>query len=198
MYPYKQRDKPYARKTAGPTNHQEARERDEKILELADTGPIWAQLTVKLGLFKTYTPAARRLRKLNRKRKLRFIGRVLVGYEGNPSIIYCNQRVKEDTLETHEVPLSLMLSGYYPDAHVLRLYEVDKKLRPDASMHLGEATYHWEYDTGSEHKSQVKGQLNAYKDCPDTILFVCKRRKRIDTIKTIAEPVKDTMSWQVR
>jgi hypothetical protein len=148
---------------------------------------------VKLGLFKTYTPAARRLRKLNRKRKLRFIGRVLVGYEGNPSIIYCNQRVKEDTLETHEVPLSLMLSGYYPDAHVLRLYEVDKKLRPDATMHLGEATYHWEYDTGSEHKSQVKGQLNAYKDCPDTILFVCKRRKRIDTIKTIAEPVKDTI-----
>src|SRR3954447_14962880 len=109
---------------------EQGRERDELITEIQ--GPYWALLLVKMGLFPNYEKAAKRIRHLFRKREILFLGKCQVRAAERDSFIYGNRRVKEDNLASHEVPLSLMLARYYRYGQILRLYDVDPKLRPDA------------------------------------------------------------------
>jgi hypothetical protein len=169
---------------------QHGRERDELITDIQ--GPFWATLLVQMGLFPNYKKAAARIRKLFKKREIFFLGKCQVRPPERDSFIYGNRRVKEDTLASHEVPLSLMLARYYPYAsQVLRLYDVDAALRPDATMVIGGTTFHWEYHTGTEGMPQVRSRLALYENTEGILLFVPRKESQIAKIHPIAEAVAD-------
>src|SRR4051794_33139803 len=102
----------YLCKSEGVSTNAEGSLRDGRIIEFR--GPFWIQLLIDMGLFKNKSMASRRLRRLQRKHEIFFVDRFELHKNSKMHFMFASRRIKADTLRGHEVPISMLLSKYFP------------------------------------------------------------------------------------
>jgi hypothetical protein len=101
---------------------------------------------------------------------------------GRPENVFCNGwKPKYDQLR-HELLLTDFLLGY-PEADPLRGWAVNRRLRPDAEMTLGDYFYYVELDTGEQTHAQVRRRQARYAGVEDYVLYVTLSPKRLDGLR---------------
>jgi hypothetical protein len=114
----------------------------------------------------------------------------MIADSGRPENVYCNGwKPKYDQLR-HELLLTDFLLGY-PEVDTLRGWAVNRRLRPDAEMTLGDYFYYVELDTGEQSYAQVRRRQARYAGVEDYVLYVTTTGKRLDGLRRQAhEAVK--------
>ena len=97
---------------------------------------------------------------------------------GPPVRAFCNGwKPKRDQLR-HEILTTDFLLGY-PTAEIVRGWDVDPHIRPDATMQLDGITYHIETDTGSESFRRIEKRQKVYSHVNDFVLYVALSERRL-------------------
>jgi hypothetical protein len=106
----------------------------------------------------------------------------MIGDCGRPENVYCNGwKPKCDQLR-HELLLTDFLLEY-PAADTLRGWAVNRRLRPDAEMTLGDYFYYVELDTGEESYAQVCRRQARFVGVEDYLLYVTMTAKRLEGLR---------------
>ncbi len=169
-----------------------ARQRDARILWLLESHPATAGMLVAIGLFGSKARARRRLRRLVEQRRLRHVGTVrLEG--GQWQHVYCRCRwVRPDAL-LHEVQLSRLCFRMHADEVRRGPDEVDRDLRPDAELLIGNHRYLLEFDHGTvSYQEIVQERFAKYLACPDVVLWVCHTPARMEGLRRRADMIRQT------
>lgn len=83
-----------------------------------------------------------------RKRQLRCVGTVAMNESGRPSKVYCNLWWPKGDNLIHEVLTTMAVFPYLAGcSDTRRGYKVDRQLRPDAELVIGERMFYVELDT---------------------------------------------------
>ena len=104
-------------------------------MRLANIGPIWIGVLLRLRLFRTRQTAQRRLQKLEESGRLRYAGRVSID-GGKKSHVWCNRNIGERLLR-HETDVMRVFFAYWPHAYALTGTDVDPRWRADMEMTVG-------------------------------------------------------------
>src|SRR2546430_1440081 len=145
------------------------RQRDDEILRLAARHVLRTRHFFRY--FTSPQAAYRRIEKLRRQGLLRLVGQIMTGDSGRPENIFSNGfKPKYDQIR-HELLLTDFLLGY-PEADTLRGWAVNRRLRPDAEMTLGDYFYYVELDTGEQTHAQVRRRQARYAGVEDFLLYV--------------------------
>jgi hypothetical protein len=106
----------------------------------------------------------------------------MTGDSGRPENIFSNGfKPKYDQIR-HELLLTDFLLGY-PEADTLRGWAVNRRLRPDAEMTLGDYFYYVELDTGEQTHAQVRRRQARYAGVEDFVLYVTMSPKRLESLR---------------
>jgi hypothetical protein len=163
-----------------------AQERDARILAFLDTHPATIAQLLRQGFFPSAETARRRLSKLVKKHKVKPVGFAVLK-SGRPQAVYCRYPVKN---VEHEVYLTDFLL-LYPQAHIIRGCETDKKIRPDAEMRIGDTAYYVELDNGTiGYREIVSERYAKYKDFQGLCLWVATNDIRANGLRDRALPVR--------
>jgi hypothetical protein len=138
-------------------------------------------------LFPSYAMLHRRVKRLEKRKKIVWVGRVPRQDCGHPLDVYGTRKV---TCVEHEVGVS-ELCLCYREAAISRSYDVDPELREDAILVMGDETYHLEWDTGTEGYEQVMRKFKRYEGCDDCVLWVTSTEERREGLRRRAKVVKD-------
>ncbi|MCA9075848.1 MAG: hypothetical protein KDA93_12495 [Planctomycetaceae bacterium] len=108
---------------------------------------------------------------------------------GPPVRAYCNGwKPKRDQLR-HEILTTDFLLGY-PSADVVRGWDVDPHIRPDATMQLDGITYHIETDTGSESFRRIRKRQKVYAHVDDFVLYVTLSERRLQGLMQHSQQIQ--------
>lgn len=141
-------------------------------------------------LFPSRATAYREIARLHKERRLRVVGHVVMGAAGHPERVYCNRwKPKSDQLR-HDILLTDFLLCY-PEARVVRGWEVDPRLRPDATMSLDGQDFHIELDTGSESYRKVRERQTVYAGVKELVLYVTQSDRRLEGLLRQSEAIKE-------
>jgi ribosomal protein S14 len=176
------------------TSNTFARERDAHILWLLERHPATAGMLAGIGLFGSRSRAAKRLKRLVAKKKLRLAGTVSLQDNGRPEHVYCRCRwaTKADTL-LHEVQISRVCFRTHADQIRRGPGETDPVLRPDAELIIGGRRYLLEFDRGTMSYQQVAAtRFEKYRSCRDLVLWVCSTQARMEGLRARAEMIRET------
>jgi len=127
---------------------------------------------VEIGMFDWKQSAYRWLRNQGMEPK----GYIRTG--GRPKGLYFDGRLAGPPKHEHDLTLFLLKYSY----PMVRGQEVDRKLRPDATMWVGGEAKHIELDTGAEVVQRVRRQLHAYKKLNEWVLVVCLSAGRAESL----------------
>lgn len=106
----------------------------------------------------------------------------MTGDSGRPDKIYCNSwKPKYDQLR-HELLLTDFLLNY-PEGDVLRGWAVNRRLRPDAELTLGDYFYYVEMDTGEQSYTQVRRRQSRYSGVEEFLLYVTLTARRLEGLR---------------
>ena len=173
----------------GSRTAAQGQERDEVIFDLLDIHPMTIDQIVRQGLFPTKKNAARRMLRHVRQKKVKQCGTVLLHNKGRPENVYCRWNPKLDNLR-HEVILTEFLLAY-KHAQVVRGYEIQNDLYPDAVMTLSGQEYLVELDTGSmNYKDIMRKRNKKYETFEGIVLWVALTEARKEGLRRRAESVK--------
>lgn len=164
------------------------RERDEQLVRLATRHVCRTRHFFRY--FASEKAAYRRAKILREQGRLRLVGRIVTGDDGRPENVYSNGwRPKYDQLN-HELLLTDFLLCY-AEADTLRGWAVNRRLRPDAELTLGEFFYYVELDTGCQSLAQVRRRQAVYAGTEDFVLYVTLSQRRLESLRRNAhEAVK--------
>jgi hypothetical protein len=130
-------------------------------------------------LFPSIEKAYQRCAKLRKQKKIRHIGTVQIEPTGRPRDIFYNGRRPPDHLLAHEYHLTTFCL-LYPQAEWKRLYDTDRRLRPDAEMLLSGTKYFVELDTGTIRDwRKLQRRFRGYQGCKVDVLWVCLSETRM-------------------
>ena len=129
--------------------------------------------------FPSLAKAYQRIARLRKKGEVKHIGTAQIHPYGRPADLYFNARCPPCDKFTHEYHLTTF-ALLYTDAEWKRVYETDRRLKPDGEMTIGTNHYWVELDTGSvrDHK-KIQKRFAAYEAEIDPVLWVCLRRNRM-------------------
>ena len=145
--------------------------------------------------FPSYQTAAREVRRLEKRKKVHFNGRLQMNDTGRPSDIFCTRWIKRDHLE-HEVKLTeWLLDSVHEDAR--RGYDCDQKLRPDAEIVRNGYDVNVEMDMGTERYKQILGRMRKYAKCPEYVLWICQNEHRMHEMMRRAKVISSTALFTV-
>lgn len=150
-------------------------DREERILKLADKHVIVARHIVAADTCRS--AAYRAAKKLRTQGRLRAVGFVR-GVSGRPEIAYCNSWRPRSNQLLHEVRLTDFLLCY-AQAEIVRGWQVDSRIRPDAEMTLGGQKFFVELDTGEQSYRQVEQRQRAYESVKELLLYVTSTETRL-------------------
>lgn len=156
------------------------RQRDDELKRLA------TRHVCRTKHFQRYFTSSqatyRRVEKLRRQGLLRLVGQIVTGDAGRPENIYCNGwKPKYDQLR-HELLLTDFLL-LYPEADTLRGWAVNRRIRPDAELTMGDYFYFVELDTGEQSYAQVRRRQARYAGVEDFLLYVTSSRSRLEGLR---------------
>ena len=168
----------------------EGKTRDQVIFDLLDRHPMTIDQLVRIGLFPSAKIAQRRMMKLVQRRKVKLCGMAQLNDRGRPSYVFARWTLKVDTCR-HEVLLTEFLIPFFL-AEIIRGYETDRTLRPDAEMTINGHKYLVEQDccTMSYHDI-VHKRFKKYEGYDGVVLWVTLTDARMDGLRRRAERVKD-------
>lgn len=154
--------------------------RDAWLVRLAQIGPLWIDVLLRIGLFRTRQAAERRLRKLESAGRLRYAGRVSIDGHRRTHL-WCNRKLWERMLR-HETDVMRVFFAHWPHAFALTGADVEPRWRADMELTIGDIgtgrRYMVEIDEGTEPLHQVRSRLAGYEDCPHAVLFVAPSPSR--------------------
>lgn len=140
--------------------------------------PMISDMIEQLQLYPCSQSLYRRVAELVEARILYITG--FVGNErgtGRTRTVWATQKFKQDTLATHELPLSkLILAWRVP---CVRGKFVDSRLLPDATIY---DCLHVELDTGKIDLPRAVQRLRKYESVDDPVLFVTRSAARLDRV----------------
>jgi hypothetical protein len=79
----------------------------------------------------------------------------------------------------------------YPQAEIVRGWQVDHRIRPDAEMTLDGQRFFVEMDTGEQTYRQVEHRQRAYKSVRDWLLYVTITEARLAGLMRHSMTVRD-------
>jgi hypothetical protein len=179
--------------TTGPakvgTNANEtSAQRDALVYDLS--GVFFAALLVEMKLFPSYRTACRSLRRLHRKQMIVRLGDFAVSPNQKPAHIFSSwthQRIKRDTIASHEIPLSRLVAPFYQLADEIRgPYGVNQATLPDREMDVGTVTYNFEFYTGKQDANQLRKRLSKYTGTDNPVLAVCRKGRYMSKVRAVS------------
>lgn len=156
-------------------------ERDDAILDRVSIHPCTPQQL--MDFFPCKTIGYRRIVKLRNRKRITHRGTAMINHSGRPQDVYCNDWKPKHNNLRHEVLLTDFLL-LYPDAAIVRGYDVDRKIRPDAEMSFDNGKKHHfvELDTGHVRYNKLKERWKAYGNTKDLLLVVTSTQKRLQNL----------------
>ena len=100
------------------------------------------------------------------------------GVSGRPETAYCNAWQPRSNQLTHDVLLTDFLLCY-PLAEIVRGWQVDSRIRPDAEMTVAGQKFFVELDTGEQTYRQIRHRQRAYAAVRDLLLYVTVSETRL-------------------
>lgn len=147
--------------------------RDKRLIEFL-MNPMTFSMLFALGLFSWKQALYRRLRALCLAKRIVVTGYVSNGKErGCPSNVYATQMFHQDTLESHELPLSRILLDW--GLPCLRGKFVNPVTQPDAM--IGQLNV--EYDTGSMDLTRLETRARKYLKVNDPVVWITPRPAQV-------------------
>lgn len=158
----------------------------EKVLDLAERHVFIIAHVVRVVCSRA--TAYRTVKRLWKERRLRSVGSVILTATGPAVRAFCNGwKPKRDQLRHEILTTDFLLS--YPTAEFVRGWDVDPKIRPDATMTLDGITYHIETDTGSESFRRIEKRQQVYAGVDDFVLYVTLSDRRMDGLMRHSEKI---------
>jgi hypothetical protein len=155
------------------------------ILELASEWVVFADFLRRIGLFPTTKKAMERLTKLEKGKKLRFVGRVMLSDVGHPTHVFTN-RETGNRLE-HDTFVSLIAALYWK--HHPTMTDTGPE-RADLRFSGNGVVFLAEYDNNTEGDEVLRKRLAAYRNCPHTALWIAAGDYRCQKIHGLAKELK--------
>ncbi len=109
--------------------------------------------------------------------------------EGRPRDVYCNGWRPSLHHLRHEVLQTRFLLPYLDHADIVRGYDCNKDLDPDAEMTLEDRLFYVELDTGSVNHTRQKKRWKKYRRVQDFLLVVTSTQKRKQNLIRYASDV---------
>ncbi|QDT46147.1 hypothetical protein Pan258_01640 [Symmachiella dynata] len=155
-------------------------ERVERISDRANVHPIMVDNV--LDIFEetcgksARTKAHYVLSRMEKTKKIRFIGSVSLNGIGRKRNVYARRNVKRDNL-LHEIRITQIVEALgWPECN--RGLDVDENKRADAELFIGEYQYFLEFDNGTESRKQVEKRWGVYENTEDPLLVVTTSERR--------------------
>lgn len=169
----------------------EGKARDQVISDLLDHHAMTIAQLVEIGLFPSAKVAQRRMRTLVRRKKVKLCGMAQLNDRGRPHYVYARWNPKQDNLR-HEVLLTEFLIPFF-GAKIVRGYETDRTLRPDAEVTINGNKYLIEQDCGTmSYHDILHKRFKKYEGYEGIVLWVTLTDARMDGLRRRAERVKDS------
>lgn len=127
---------------------------------------------------------------MEKRKKVKYLGRVQIKDCGRPADVFCTNWVKRDCL-MHEVLLTdWLLKNGFDDAK--RGYDTDRELRPDAEIVVQGQKVLVEMDTGSEGYQQLSARFRLHASHNDLVLWICQSERRLVGMMERAKLISST------
>lgn len=178
---------PFARPSRQP-RIANARERDARILWLLGQHPMTAAMLVRLGWFPTKNKSLKRLGRLVKRNRIRFVGTV-ARRAGRPEHVYCRWRPKVDQL-LHEVELTELCLRLDAGRILRGPHVTDTQLRPDAEVWINGRLHYLELDRGTMGYLQIEKRFRKYEGCGHLVLWVCSSDERREGFRHRASGIR--------
>lgn len=116
--------------------------------------------------------AHRCITKMHRQGTMKWIGFLKMKGVRAQDLYYNGPHEIPETLYVHEYLLTRFFAALHPHGEVIRNYDVDPDLRPDAELSLSGMVFNVELDTGSMRGLKRDGRFELYGDT-GPVLWVC-------------------------
>jgi hypothetical protein len=154
-------------------------------LELASQWVVFADFLRRIGLFKTRKKAMERLNKLEKGKKLKFAGHVMLNDVGHPTHVFTNRETGNRL--THDTFVSLIAARYWK----LKPTMTDTgPERADLRFSSGQLLFLLEYDNDTEGDDVLRRRIAEYKHAKASVLWVAQGDSRCRKIHGLAKELK--------
>jgi hypothetical protein len=166
------------------------RARDARVEWLLETHPATANLLAEIGWFPSRKKAAKRLRRLALRGRVRLVGTVC-RKAGRPEHVYCRWRVPGNDL-LHEIRLTELCLRLHAGRIDRGPHVTDRAVRPDAEVWINGELYYLELDRGTMGLGQMERRFRRYEGCSHLSLWVCSSPARAESLRRRAGALRHT------
>lgn len=165
------------------------------ISGLLDIHPVTSAMLFQIGLFTSVTRAQRRMLNLARRKKVKYVGPVLLKDRGRPEHVFCRWTPKSDNL-THEIRITqfffaLLMEVSFTGIEIVRGYDTDRKLRPDAEFIIDGVKYLLEMDCGTmTYRDIVRKRFKKYETYDGIVIWIALTDARMNGLRTRGESLR--------
>jgi hypothetical protein len=152
-------------------------------------GPVYADLLVRIGICKRPRKARERLTQLEKKKRLKCVGRVLMKKSGPPTHIYVarDSHYEPGNKLEHDVKVRVLCLLYWDFKPTMVSTGPE---RADARFVIGKHTYLIEFDNNTENETRLRERLSVYRQTPHNVLFIAEGDFRCTRILNLAKELQ--------